>query len=197
MANGTNGNDVDERKGKINGTRWVILSCAIGVLLALVVIGVLLIGGERDPDEMAREYIEGNIDKLGEDIAGFVVGDNWLLKELGGEYVEDRVNDVVHWSYSPARLVSDGEYRVTATASVVFNVDYDVLGRTFFVKASLPFNLVVRPGEDRVLGEPDYSSGRVEHDIPAVPQIPSSREAVEKADEAVDKAKGLLDKLGN
>ena len=176
---------------------WKIgLLIAGSIVVALVIVGLLL-GGEPDPNEMARVYIEGNIDKLGEDVAGFVVGDNWLLKELGGEYVEDRVNDVIHWSYSPARLVSDGEYLVTATASVVFNVDYDVLGRTFFIEANLPFKLTVRPGDDTVSAKPDYAAGRIEHDIPAVPQLPSAEEAMEKADELKDKAGDVLKKLGN
>lgn len=120
-----NGNEVT--RDKPSGRWWQItLAVAGGIVAALVVVGMML-DREPDPNEMARAYIEGNIDKLGEDIAGFVVGDNWLLRELGGEYVEDRVNDVILWSYSPARLVSDGEYRVIATASVVFNVDYDML----------------------------------------------------------------------
>ena len=183
---------------------WKIGLIAIGAVLAVGIVVSLIIGGEPDPNEMARAYIEGNIDKLGEDVASFLVGDNWLLKELGGEYVEDRVNDVVQWSYSPARLVSEGEYKVTATAMTVFNVDYDVLGRTYFIEASLPFNLTVRPGAGTVSAKPDYAGGRLEHDIPAIPQLPSGREAVEKVEEAkekvdetTDKAKDLLKKLGN
>ncbi len=176
---------------------WKIgLLIAGGIVVALVIVGLLL-GGERDPNEMAREYIEGNIDELGEDVAGFVVGDNWLLKELGGEYIEDRVNDVVRWSYSPARLVSDGEYLVTATASVALNVDYDALGRTFFIEASLPFKLTVRPGDDTVSAKADYLAGRIAHDIPAIPHLPSAGEAMEKADELKDKAGDVLKKLGN
>jgi len=48
-----------------------------------------------------------------------------------------------------------------------------------------------------VSGRPDYAGGRVEHDIPAVPQLPSGREIKEKADEATDKAKDLLKNLSN
>ena len=185
--------------------RWWKIGLLVGGVVAVVVIVVvvlgMILGGERDPNEMARDYIESNIDKFGEDVAGFVVGDNWLLRELGGEYVEDRVNDVIHWSYSPARVVSSGEYRVIATASVVFNVDYDVLGRTFFVEASLPFELTIRPGDDTVISRPDYSAGRIEHDIPAVPQLPSADEAKEKAEEAVEKVdeakEELEDKVGD
>jgi len=122
----------------------------VGGLLAILVIIGALVDSEPDPDEMARQYIEGNIDKLGEDVAAFVVGDIWLLKELGGEYVDSRVNNVVHWSYSPPRLVPEGENRVTATASAVFNVDYDVPGRTFYIEGTLPFELTIRPGDETV-----------------------------------------------
>ena len=183
---------------------WALSAAALVAVVGVFVIGG---GGERDPNEMALEFVEGNIDKLGEDVAGFVVGDNWLLKELGGEYVESRVNDVIHWNYSPARLVSSGEYLVVATATAVFNVDYDILGRTYFVEASLPFDLTVVPGEDVVTGRPDYAAGRVEHDIPGVPALPSGDElmelmekaedAAENVDDAKDKAKSLLDKVRN
>ena len=48
---------------------------------------------------------------------------------------------------------------------------------------------------------PNYATGRIEHDIPAVPQLPSAEEAVEKVDEAEealkDKAGDALKKLGN
>ena len=199
-----NGN-VEEPRQKRNAlSKWWKIGLLVGGLFVILVIIGALVGGEPDPDEMARQYIEGNIDKMGEDVAAFVVGDNWLLKELGGEYVESRVNNVIHWSYSPAKLVSEGEYRVTATASAVFNVDYDALGRTFFIEATLPFELTVMPGDETVSARPDYAAGRVEHDIPAVPQLPSGREIMEKADEAVekvdeatDKAKDLLKNLSN
>ena len=174
------------------------LAVIIGGMVVGLVLGLLMPTGcgKPDPNEMAREYIEGSIDKLGEDVAGFVVGDNWLLKELGGEYIEDRVNDAIHWSYSPARLVSSGEYQATATASVVFNVDYDILDRTFFVEASLPFDLTIRPESDTVTARPDYAGGRVEHDIPVAPQLPSGAEALEKIDETKDKATDLIKGLG-
>lgn len=69
------------------------------------------------------------------------------------------------------------------------------------IEASLPFELTVRPGDDMVSGRPDYAAGRIEHDIPAVPQLPSAEEAAEKVDEAKealkDKAGDVLKKLGN
>lgn len=184
-------------ENKASSNLWKIISLAIGGIVVVLIVVEMVAGGEPEPNEMARAYIEGNIDKLGEDVAGFVVGDNWLLTELGGEYVEDRVNDVIQWSYSPARLVSDGEYRVTATASTVFNIDYDVLSRTFFIEASLPFDLTVRPEEGTVSASPNYSAGRVEHDIPAVPQLPSADEIKEQGEELQEKAGDLLKKLGN
>ena len=161
----------------------------IVAMLVFALVVFLLMRGKSDPNEMARGYIEGNIDKFGEDVAGFIVRDNWLLKELGRKYVEDRVNDVIQWSYSPARLVAEGEYKVTATAMTVFNVDYDVLGRTYFIEASLPFNLTLRPDTRTVIVRPDYAGGRLEHDIPAIPRLPSGREAVEKAAENIQRCK--------
>ena len=68
---------------------------------------------------------------------------------------------MIQWSYSPARLVSEGEYEVTATAMTVFNVDYDVLGRTYFIEASLPFSLTIRPDAGTVSAKPDYPGGHI------------------------------------
>ena len=49
---------------KRNGLLRVCL-IAVGAALAVGIVISLFIGGEPDPNEMARAYIEGNIDKLG------------------------------------------------------------------------------------------------------------------------------------
>ena len=175
--------------------KWLLIG---GAVVALIVVIGLLASRPKDPNEIAETFIKGNIDQAGEQIAGFVVGDNWLLKELGGEWVEDRIHDIIKWSYTEARpMGGDGLYLVVATARVSFTVDYAVLGRTYSVEASLPFNLEVDTDSEIVKSEPNYAAGRVTHDIPAVPQLPSTEDAVEKVDEAKDKAQDLLKKLSN
>ena len=183
-------------KGR-NAKKWLLIGGAVAAL-AVIVVALLLLSGPADPNEIARAYIDGNIDQVGEQIAGFIVGDNWLLKELGGEWVEDRIHDVIKWSYTETRPIGDDNlYLVVGTARVSFTVDYAALGRTYSVEASLPFNLAVNTDSEVVRSEPDYGAGRVTHDIPAVSQLPSTEEAIEKIDDAKDKAKDLIKSLGN
>ena len=177
------------------------LLLAGGTFAGLIIVAaalLVLLPGDPDPNVLATEYVEANVDKLGEDVAEFVVGDNWLLKELGGEYVEDRINSVIKWSYSPARLVSSGRYEVTATAGAVFNVDYAILSSTFFVEVSLPFLLTIDVNNKTVVSEAQYSNASLEHDIPNVPDLPAIPDigkSQEQVDEAKEKAEGLLQKL--
>ena len=51
------------------------------------------------PEEVAQEWVESNIDATGEEIAEFLLGSHWVVRELGGEYVESRINDTVQWQY--------------------------------------------------------------------------------------------------
>ena len=168
-----------------------------GVVATLAVVMLLLAACTNDPNELARAYIDGNIDKMGEQTAGFVAGDNWLLKELGGEWVEDRIHDTIEWSYVDAQPIGDDLYLVVATASGSVAVDYERFRKTYSVEASLPFNLEVNTNSGTVRSEPDYASGRVTHDIPAAPEFLGTEEAIEKVDAAKDKAKDLLRKIGN
>ena len=177
--------------------KWVLMGGLIAGLVVIAGLVFTLMPGKPDPNVIAKEYVEGNTDKLGEDLAGFVVGDNWLLKELGGEYIEGRINNVIQWSYSPARLVRSDRYEVTATAAAVFNLDYASLSRTYFVEVSLPFLLKVDVDNGIVTSEPQYSKARLEHDIPNVPDLPDIGEVKEQAEEVKEKAGDLLQKIKN
>ena len=171
-------------------SRPVIILSVFGVVVAAAIIGYALLNSKLTPDELAMEYINGNVDELGEDIAGFVVGGNWLLKELGGEYVEDQVHKVVKWDYTPARPLDndDGMYEVTSTAHVRFGVDVPLGSGS--VEAGLPFVLTIDHGNQLVVSsEADYLAAYFETDIPDVPSLDTS------ADEAVDSAKDKLRRL--
>ena len=168
----------DKEEGQFNEdvpqVRWKPFAFVVGgvLILAVIVATVLSLSkSEPSPNQLAQVYVEGNIDRLGEDIAGFVVQDNWLLTEVGGEWVEDRVNEVVKWSYSDAQQVDDGIYLVVADARVIFTIDYAILSKTYNVDANLPFNILVDTKSGAVAAQPDYFNGRLGHDIPATPQL--------------------------
>ena len=65
---------------------------------------------ETTPEDLARRWVSENVDAVGEDIAGWMSGENPFLRELGGEYIEDRIHDVIGWEYSAAERRSNGLY---------------------------------------------------------------------------------------
>ena len=80
---------------------------------------------------LARKWVDDNVDALGEDVARFLLGENWLLTELGGEFIEDRIHDVVNWHFVvtwPTPFGDGRHYEAIATAHVIFTVDAPLLG---------------------------------------------------------------------
>ena len=99
------------------------------------------------PEEIAAKYVSDNIDDLGEEIVGFIAPEilpviSKVEQELGGEYPEDMIRDVVNWDYSAEPTGEDGVYNVTATSIVNLEIDAEglVSGE---VKGTLPFLIVV------------------------------------------------------
>ncbi len=153
--------------------------------------------------DIARKYIADRIDAISEQIALFIVGGNWLLKELGAEYVEDRIHDVVDWDYQPSNALGGDKYEVVAVSYVDFSVDMPSGAAT--VEVGLPFVLIIDLNEQAVdQADPDLLGAYLKTDIPDVASIDVSvgeivdfargidvvqEEAVEKAKEAVESIK--------
>ena len=72
--------------------------------------------------------------------------DALILKELGGEWVEDRVHENLAWTYSSAVKGSDG-YLVVATGMVSLDVSMSPLSGV--IEVSAPFELLIE-GNDVV-----------------------------------------------
>ncbi len=162
------------------------------VVIAALVAAVSLSGflSRLSPDELAVEYINGNIDDIGEDIAGFMVGNNWALKELGGEYVEEQIHKVVKWDYTPARLVGDDRYEVIATAIVIFDVDLPIdiplTSGDVNVEVRFPFILDIDHSAQTVSSSPNFEMASFATDIPELPPV-------DVPDVSLDKAKDVIE----
>ena len=142
------------------------------------------------PEDLARRWVAGNVDAVGEDIVGWMSGENLVLRELGGEYIENRVHDVVSWEYSAAERRSDGLYDLTATARVRF----DVPGGAGEVDAAVPWEIVIDTEAESVSARPRWTGAHLKAlGIPGglggVAQVAAEVPAVE------DGARDLLGKI--
>ena len=172
--------------------RWIAITAgalAVAVLL-LVVLFVFRGEAEMTPEDQARQWVAGNVDAVGEDIAGWMSGDNLVLRELGGEYVEDRINDVISWEYSAAEHRSGGLYDLTATARVRF----DIPGGVGEVDAAVPWEMVVDVEVESVSARPRWVGASL-----SAPGIPGGLDRVRQVATVVpaveDKARDLLGKV--
>ena len=125
---------------------------AVAVLLVAVLV-VLSDEVETTPEDLARQWVAENVDYAGEAIAGWMSVGNPILRELGGEYIEDRIHDVISWDYSAAELRSDGLYELTATARVRF----DIPGGAGEVDATVPWRMVIDVDSESVSAGPRWA----------------------------------------
>ena len=180
-----------------NSRLFIILAAVLGVGVVAVVIFLLIPG--PTPEEVARKWAVDNVDAAGEEIAGFILGtlgkeglEGKVLTELGGEWIEDRINEHLAWTFSTARPDGAGNQIVIATGSVEFQVSRPPInGR---VQAALPFRLLIDGSnvvdEQVILADASFDAELTGIDTQL---IPSGIDAgIEKAEEGVDKLKGLL-----
>ena len=189
--------DPQSNRGNIRSRMlvWAVMGAAVLVVL----VAWVLVRGERhlSPDELAHQWVESNVDTVGEEIAGFLTAQQPVLRELGGEYVEGRINDMVEWRYSVPREISpqgNGLYEVIATASVDFSVDppgVDLLLGSRGVRADMPFKLRVSEPDQAVTDwELDLLGAMLDLDLPDVPPVPErvGEEVKENLTDIVTKA---------
>lgn len=152
---------------------------------------------------IAEQYVTDKIDSLSEHIAAFLTGNNWLLKELGGEYVEDRIHDALKWEYqSGSSHIGGDKYEFIAVAYVAF--DIDLPSGNANVETGLPFVLTIDIGAQVVdKATPDILGAYLKTDIPDVASIDMSvgemvgfvqgvagiKGAADTAEKALDSAK--------
>lgn len=150
------------------------------------------------PDELAVKYINDRIDELGEDVAGFITGGNWFLRERGGEFVEAQVHKVIKWEYTKARpLDVEDMYEVVATAKVGFSVDTPLGSGS--VESGLPFVLTIDHENQRVVqASKDFKSAYIDTDLPDLPSLDAATDkAKEAVDKTVDSAMDAVDKTAD
>ena len=169
-------------------------SVAIIAVLAAILFSALGAGcsEELTPEQVARNWVDDNVDLGGELLAEWILGAGpvepssaagWLAKEIGGELIEDKIHEVIKWDYSPALNVGDG-WEVTATASVSFP---DYAG----FEAGLPLILRI-DGQEVSNWQPDYMAAYARADIQGIGDVleaASSVSAVLNAEDCLEAAR--------
>lgn len=144
--------------------RMRVTNPAITTLLAFAFAVSIACGSGQDPAEKAQElaktYVDDNIDALSEQIAGLVIDQNRLAREIGGEVIEDEIHENVKWTYSPATFLRENDYEVVATASLDFDVGVSIA--KINVDASLPVDLTVDVDTEQIRPDIDVSRARVD-----------------------------------
>ena len=167
------------------------MAAAVAVVGVVVAVVLVMVASSMTPEEVARGWVDDNVDMLGERVAGVVVDgmgrdgmDALILKELGGEWVEDRVHEHLAWTYSSAVEGSDG-YLVVATGMV--NLDVSMPPLSGVIEASAPFELLIK-GND-VVGERLVIDGvSVRSDVAGLSVDVSGEKVAETAEKAGEKA---------
>ena len=187
-----------DRRKKI----FIILASVLGVVVVAAVI--FLLWPRPTPEEVARQWAANNADAAGERVAEFILEalgkdgglQGKIFKEVGGEWIEDRINEHLVWQFSPAASNGDGSHNVTATARVDFQVNQPPISGG--IRAQLPFRLLIQGSsvveENVVLADAGFEATLEGIDTglnPASIDVDTEK-AVEAVTEAADKLKGLL-----
>ena len=143
----------------------IVSRIAILTLLAVLTLGIGC-SSTRDPAEIATElgqdYINDNIDYFSEQIAGVITDQNPILREIGGELIEDEVHENVNWTFSQPTAFADDVYQLVATAKTDFEVGVAVLKYT--VVMAVPVDLTIDVVSERVDADIDISGAQIDVD---------------------------------
>ena len=199
------GNDGVERGQGICRSRfWTRSRTILKIGLIVAAVGIAIIAAlalftpvsqfapwsNLTPEELAERHVNDKIDAIGETIAGILLLQAPILSELGGEFVEDRIHDVVKWHYAPARDLGGGMFDVTATASIGFKTSIALA--TVSVAFSLPFDMLIDRNAQLVTRmNPNIAAASLDLDSP---MLEEATEAVDKAmDAATEKASEIAE----
>ena len=160
-------------------------------ICALAAAAILTGCGDSRPtaDELARQWVIDSVNTVSELVAAWMVAFYpalTLLDSAIGDYIEERIHQVIEWDFSPSVERSDGLYSVAATSQISFDLPSDA-GR---VEAGIPWEMVVDRDTGNVDANPQFDDAYME--------APIVSEAVEKAKEKLgDEAKEAREKLGD
>lgn len=186
---------------KSNGAKWFLIGGLILLaLLAAAVIIYIVFFAKLAPRDLAIRHVNDEIDYVGETMTSWIVGENWILKNLGGEYIEDKIHQVIKWQYGEPELIAGSRYNVNATASVKFGIDYEIIG-SFYIQAHLPYDVVVDERRQVVASmTPRYSEARLtsEPQMPALNpldalNVPNIGNVKDKAESAMEDIESEID----
>ena len=191
-------------------TALIAAAVIIAVLVVLAVLALFTPASQlapwanMTPEELAERHVNDKIDAIGETIAGVLLLQAPILSELGGEFIEDRIHDVIKWRYAAARDLGGGRYSVVATASVGFEVEIALT--SVGVALSLPFDMTVDHDAQTVTRmEPNIAAMSLDLDAPALKDASEAvdaatekasevaGQAAEAVDEATEKASEIVD----
>lgn len=169
------------------------------VVVIIVVLSATVLA-KLTAQQLAQNWVEANVDATGEEIAAFLSGNNWAVRELGGEWIEDRIHDVVMWTYGPERKIDDRISEVVATASVSFDINVPIASGN--ITASMPFILEIDVDAQAIVGwRADVIGASLTTTIPAIEEtietaqevVAGTKEAVEGAQKATEEAKEAVE----
>ena len=177
-------------------TALIAAAAIIAVLVALALFtpaSQLAPWSNMTPEELAERHVNDKIDAIGETIAGILLLQAPILSELGGEFIEDRIHDVIKWSYAPARDLGGGRHVVVAEASVGFEVEIALT--SVGVALSLPFDIEIDHDAQRVTSmTPNVSAMSLDLDAPMLERAGDAVDAAtEKASEVAGQAADAVD----
>ena len=167
---------------------WIVIGVGIVGLLVVALLALpQVISPPLSAEELTRRHVDDTVDEWGEVVARHVLlGAPGFVKELGGEYVEDRIHEVVKWNYSESTRAESGLHHVMATAYVSFGVDITVPPGT--ITASLPFlSTVDQPAQRIMTFAPQPTAASVDFDFPGLEAV---EEKAKEVSEAVGDAVG-------
>ena len=190
-----------QTESRTNSARRNTLFIALGVAIAvaLVVAVAVYLRQSATPEEIAAAYVEDNIDEISEEIAGMMVFQAPILssvvEELGGEYLENLIYDVVQWDYAAEQSAAADIYEVTATSRV--SLDLDIAGLVEgSVQASLPFLMIVDMDRQAVRrSSPQLADASFEADLPGLGALSAVNDALSGIDAAASAASKATDAL--
>lgn len=135
---------------------WKYAVAVVGVVLVVAVVAIVC---ERpSPRERAiaaaENWTEDSVDAFSEDVLYAIVdllNDEGLIgalvAELGAEWFESRIDEMVQWHLSEPTAVDESSFLVVVTGEADWDIDVGPLETTLLL--SVPVNLTIR-GDDVV-----------------------------------------------